>query len=422
MSLHNFYKNHHLKESKTFCMAPWIHIYSSPSGEAAPCCIAESCAHGGVGDTRTQSLMEVVNSEKMNQLRRDMLTNTPNNECKKCYAHDKQKVLSSRNMLNSEFEEFYEESMENTNEDGSLKEFKMRYFDIRFSNICNFKCRTCGAGFSSQWEQEDLKNNVNYARIYPKNDNPNFLQEIKDQMPNLKSAYFAGGEPLITEEHYILLEEMIRVGKAEHVFLRYNTNFSNLKFKNKDILGLWKHFKHGVTIYASIDHFGERAEYIRHGTDWAVVEENLLQAKKMPFITLQMNTVLSAFNFLTIGNFYQYLYDKKLYSPRDQAYTLYNMSTPEHYTCHILPQDYKLKGSKSLTHAINLLENNKFRPGPIQQLKDALPWAMLYDTWDKHKYAFRAEVQRLDKIRGEDFTKIFPELSSLLDFDRRPVV
>ena len=60
-------------------MAPWIHIYSSPSGEAAPCCIAESCAHGGVGDTRTQSLMEVVNSEKMNQLRRDMLTNTPNN-------------------------------------------------------------------------------------------------------------------------------------------------------------------------------------------------------------------------------------------------------------------------------------------------------------------------------------------------------
>ena len=59
-------KSYHLTESKTFCMSPWIHVYSSPSGVAAPCCIAESCAHEGVGNTRTQSLMEVVNSPKMN--------------------------------------------------------------------------------------------------------------------------------------------------------------------------------------------------------------------------------------------------------------------------------------------------------------------------------------------------------------------
>lgn len=422
MSIINFYKNHHLKESKSFCMAPWVHLYSSPSGEAAPCCIAESCAHGGVGDTRTQSLMEVVNSPKMNQLRKDMLTGVMNPECKKCHAHDKQQVLSSRSMLNAEFSEFYDECMENTNDDGSLNDFRMRYFDIRFSNICNFKCRTCGSGFSSQWEQEDLKSGVSYARVYLKNDNPDFLTEIKNQIPNLKSAYFAGGEPLITEEHYILLEEMIRTGKAEHVFLRYNTNMSNFKFKNKDILSLWKHFKHGIDIYGSIDHYGERAEYIRHGTDWAVVEENLINAKKTPYIRLQMNTVLSVFNFLTIGDFYQYLIDKKLYTPKDWSYTLYNMSTPEHYTCHILPEEYKLKGKESLENAIKLLELNKFKPRSTQQLKDALPWALLYNTWDTHKYAFRSEIQRVDKLRGEKFTKTFPELAKLLEFDRRPVV
>ena len=83
MSIINFYKNHHLTDSKTFCMAPWVHLYSSPSGEAAPCCIAESCGHGGIGNTRTQSLMEVVNSESMNNLRKDMLIGTPNSECKK---------------------------------------------------------------------------------------------------------------------------------------------------------------------------------------------------------------------------------------------------------------------------------------------------------------------------------------------------
>ena len=135
-----------------------------------------------------------------------------------------------------------------------------------------------------------------------------------------------------------------------------------------------------------------------------------------------MNTVLSAFNFLTIGDFYQYLIDKELYSSKDYTYTLYNMSTPEHYTCHILPEEYKVKGKESLERAIKLLESNRFKPGSIQQLKEALPWAMLYNTWDQHRYAFRSEVNRLDKIRGEDFKKTFPELAPLLDFDKRPVI
>jgi len=357
----------------------------------------------------------------MNKLRLDMLTNVMNEECQKCHWHDAQHVGISRKMMNRDFNQFYDEAMENTNTDGSLKTFKMRYFDIRFSNICNFKCRTCGAGFSSKWEQEDLKAKVVYARVVPKNDNPTFLQEVIDQVPNLHTAYFAGGEPLITEEHYILLEEMIRNGKTD-INLRYNTNLSNFKFKDKDLLSLWKQFKNGVSIYASVDHYGERAEYIRHGTNWAVVEENLIKAKNTDFISLQMNTVLSAFNFVTIGDFYQYIIDKELYKPTDISYSLYNVVTPELFSCHILPENYKLEGKKSLEKAISLLESKNFPEDNICQLRDAISWAVLYDTWDQYKYAFRSEVARVDKLRGESFVKVFPELAPLLEFDKRPVV
>ena len=83
--------------------------------------------------------MEVVNSPKMNQLRNDMLSGIKNKECTKCYQHEEQSLMSSRNMLNSRYKEYYNEVIENTNTDGSLSEFKMRYFDIRFNNICNFK-------------------------------------------------------------------------------------------------------------------------------------------------------------------------------------------------------------------------------------------------------------------------------------------
>ena len=418
----DFYKNYNLKESKTFCMAPWVHIHTTPSGVAAPCCISASCnTDTGVGNSKTQPLMELVNSEKMKQLRLDMLMGVPNKECTKCYDHEKANVQSSRNMLNEEFTECYDKAVNNTNSDGSLTDFKMRYFDIRFSNICNMKCRTCGSGFSSQWEQEDLKSKVMYARIVPKNDKPEFLEEVKDQVKNLKSAYFAGGEPLITEEHYILLEEMIRTGST-YVKLRYNSNMSTLKFKDKDLLGLWKQFKYPIDIYASIDHYGDRAEYIRHGTDWGLVETNLLKVKQTPFIKLQMNTVLSAFNFCTIGEFYQYIIDKGLYKPSDGTYTLYNMSTPEHYATHMLPEKQKLIGKESLEGAIKLMQNNKFRSPHINQLNDALPWALMYNTWDSHKVAFRREINRVDKLRGENFQKVFPELAGLLDTDRPPVI
>ena len=411
-------RSYNLTESKTFCMAPWIHLYSNPSGEAAPCCIAESGAYGGIGNTRTQSLMEVVNSLEMNQLRTDMLSGVKNKECTKCYMHEDQQVVSSRQMLNTKFGlNFYNEIIKNTNKDGSLSEFKMRYFDIRFSNICNFKCRTCGSGFSTQWEQEDLKNNVYYAKVIPKNDNPDFLKEIFNQIDFMETAYFAGGEPLITEEHYILLEEMIRRGRT-NIELRYNTNLSNLKFKNKDLLALWKHFDKGVDIYASIDHYGERAEYIRHGTDWGVVESNFLQAKKTPYLRVNMNTVLSVFNFLTIHEFYQYLVDKELYTPKSNVYTLYNMSTPDYLACHILPLKYKNAGKTSIEKTIQFFKDKKFKKPQIEQLKDTIPWIYSKDTWDNNKDMFRKEVKRLDSIRGEDFSKTFPELAPLLLSDR----
>jgi organic radical activating enzyme len=394
-------------------MAPWIHLHTSPTGVAAPCCISKSCSTTtGMGNAKTQSLMEIVNGEQMKQLRLDMINDVTNSECTNCYEQENVNIKSSRQTMNSTYADHYEESMANTL-DGAVSEFKMRYFDIRFSNICNFKCRTCGSAFSSQWEQEDIKSNVVYARTIPKNNNPKFLQEVVDQIQYMEMAYFAGGEPLITEEHYILLEEMIRQGRTD-ISLRYNTNLSNMKFKDKDLFGLWKHFDKKIDIYASIDHYGDRAEYIRHGTDWAVVEENFINAKKMPNIKLQANTVLSVFNLLTIHEFYQYLIDKQLYTASDSTYSLWNMSHPTFLSSHILPNEYKIKGKESLEKFIDTLNKNNFNEDHKSQPKQSLAWLSFQDTWEENKDEFRREIHRIDNLRGEDFCKIFPELTGLL--------
>jgi hypothetical protein len=172
-------------------------------------------------------------------------------------------------------------------------------------------------------------------------------------------------------------------------------------------------------IYASVDHYGDRAEYIRSGTDWGVVENNFLTAKKTPYIHLQMNTVLSVFNSLTIHEFYQYLIDKELYKPKDNVYSLYNMSTPEHLSCHILPSHLKDRGKVSLERAIQVMKDNKFTSGKITELEKSIGWIYAKDTWDIEKRKFQEELTRLDRIRGESFEKTFPELVELLPFNRK---
>ena len=409
-------KDYNLTDSKSFCMLPWVHLHATPRGKAAACCISNSCSTpDGMGDISKQSIFSIMNSDTMVQLRKDMLSGVLNTECNRCYEHEKQNVSSARQFMNKELQMFYEESIENTNSDGTLKELNMRFFDIRFSNICNFKCRTCGSGYSSQWEQEELKSNSPNITIYSKNDNSALLNEVLSQVPNIRIAYFAGGEPLITEEHYVILEKMIRSGVAKHVQLRYNTNASNLRYKDRDLLSMWKHFSKGVNIDASIDHYGERAEYIRHGTVWSTVEENIKQLRALPYVSFRMNTVLSVFNLLTINDFYEYLIKNDLYNAKDKGYLIYNMVSPEFLSCHLLPPEYKVKGRISIIQTMAMLGRNKFSKWKITLLKNALSWTTAYNTWDEQKVEFKNEINRIDNLRNEDFRKTFPELAGLLD-------
>jgi Iron-sulfur cluster-binding domain len=399
-----------LTKSKVFCMAPWVHLYTSPVGDASPCCIAKTC----VGSSLEQSLEELINSNGMKQLRLDMLNERYNPACETCHIHQNSGISSSKDQYYHRFNKHFDEVISNTNEDGSLDNFKMRYFDFRFSNICNFKCRTCNSNFSSQWEHEDLQRAVPYAKIYPKNNRKQSLDEIVSHIPHMEYAYFAGGEPLITEEHYFILEEMLRQNKTD-IILVYNSNASNFKFKNKDIIGLWQKFSNPIQFYASIDHFGERAEYIRNGTDWGKVESNLLTLNQVPWVNLGLNTVCSIFNYPTLHKFYQYLIDKKIYTNNSNLFGIYGMVSPQHFTAHVLPNDIKKTAEIENNKLIEFMKTINFANHRIEAIQNIINWVNSSNTWDLYKDEFRYSIIELDKVRNEDFTKVFPELASLMD-------
>ena len=68
VTAHQNMKKRMLQESKTFCIYPWIHLHTTPTGTAAPCCIAESVNSGVVGNSREKNLMELVNSFEMSNI------------------------------------------------------------------------------------------------------------------------------------------------------------------------------------------------------------------------------------------------------------------------------------------------------------------------------------------------------------------
>ena len=398
-----------LKESKTFCMFPWMHLNVTPKGEIYPCCSNNYTSP--FGSTKETSLKQAFNNDKMKQLRLNMLSETKSEICTFCYKHEEAGPHSFRNYSKEHWGKDFDELVPQTQPDGTMPDFKMKYYDIRFSNICNFKCRTCGAEFSSQWAAEQKANHDpnHYIVIHADDNKGNLLDEVLTHIEHIDLAYFAGGEPLITDEHYTILEEMIRKGRTD-VTLRYNTNASNIKYKNHDILDLWKHFKR-VELSCSIDHYGERAEWLRHGTDWGKVESNLLTFRNLDFVKFQMNTVFSIFNYTTIGEFYNYLKEKNLVKIDDWHHSLYLAVHPPYYSAKSMPKELK---EIAQTKAKKFIESN----GPSWVLLnnlvgDGIKFAAESDTWEENKKTFFMHTLATDKIRGERFFDVFPELNKL---------
>jgi hypothetical protein len=402
-------KNQLLNESKVFCMFPWVHLNVTPKGDIYPCCSNNYTEP--FGNAKNTTLKEAFNNERMKQLRLNMLSETPSKICEFCYKHEQAGPFSFRNYSKEQFASRFDEVVPNTQADGTVEDFRMHYFDVRFSNICNFKCRTCGSEFSSQWGAEM---NKHYDKTHPivihaDDHKGNLLNEVLSQIEYIDLAYFAGGEPLITDEHYTILEEMIRVGRTD-ITLRYNTNASNIKYKNHDILDLWKHFKK-IELSCSVDHYGERAEVLRKGTDWGKVESNLLTFRNLDYVSFQINTVFSIFNYSTIGEFYNYLKSKDIVRSNDWYHSLYLAVHPEYYCAKSLPRE--LKNLAKIKAQEFIAGNGDQYQSLTRLVGEAINFADESDVWEQNKQAFLMHSKSLDKIRNEDFLKVFPELRRL---------
>jgi hypothetical protein len=272
-------------------MAPWTHTYLSPQTERRMCCASREPAQNfeqyidtksGTGKYIPITLEEHWNSEHMKSVRRRMMAGETLPECDVCNS----KLLNTdvyRSYFNRLFGHKYSDAMAATHPDGSTT-VKPVSWDYRFSNLCNFKCRMCGDMLSSSWETEQRQHNM----IDWSNNKNNWMKpEVRKQISQfqdtqieaefaqavaehrVEEVYWVGGEPLMYEQHWRYMKQIVDQGDGHRVYARYNTNLSRVDYRGinlySDILGQLRDWQ----ICASLDGTGAIGEYIRTGLDYS---------------------------------------------------------------------------------------------------------------------------------------------------------
>ena len=401
-----------LSESKKFCMYPWVHLHAWPTGQAFPCCMSEPT--GQIGDCRTQTLDEIWNSPDQKQLRVNMLNEVSSAACTRCYEKEESGFFSGRQSANKHHGHHIGK-VQATASDGNLEKFEMIYWDIRFSNLCNLSCRSCGHIFSSSWYQDQAKlagptwKAQNKVLNYAGRTETDMWTQLEPHLDYVEQIYFAGGEPLLMEEHYQILDELVR-RKRFDVRLIYNTNFTHTDLKGRSVFEYWKQFD-SVSVGASLDGQGLYGEYIRKGTNWAVVEQNRRDMLRVcPEVDFYISPTLSIMNAWHLPDFHRDWVAKGLIQAQDLNVNI--LQDPPHYRIDIAPAAYKglllaryrehitwLAGQDSLLRATRGFESAI----TFMTATDNTP---LIDT-------FWRKTHELDSIRKENILDIIPELKAL---------
>jgi hypothetical protein len=330
-----------VEQSKGFCILPWIHLHAWPDKRVLPCCVADS--NMPVSDTDKGSILDIMNSDRYKQIRLEMLEDKQIPECKRCYSLEEYGIWSLRQSNNRRRFESVKELVENTNEDGSIEQFKLKYLDIRFSNLCNMKCRTCGPACSSRWAEEFSQmygkkhlNVFNMTKIVASNNEDNqLLDKLRPYLLDVEEVYFAGGEAMITNEHYDILDYWLE-NNHTNVELTYTTNFLTLRYKNKNALDYWKKFK-DVRVWASLDAMGPTLELMRHGAIWEDIHNNIIKVKQdTPHVKLGITPTISIWNVFHFPKLHRFLLDNNLIGLEDLRLNI--LTHPSHMALDILPR------------------------------------------------------------------------------------
>jgi sulfatase maturation enzyme AslB (radical SAM superfamily) len=328
-----------------------------PNGKIGPCC--------QIDFKYLKSADQITDPNRF----QDLNTEHPPEACNKCVATESQGRPSYREMFNK------------------IKKptTGIQFLDIRNSNFCNLKCRYCGPHFSSQWAQE-LDNNYKILN-FPI---PELEKIIAD--PALSWIYFTGGEPLINQEYWDLLDSLIAQNKNKNITLMYNSNLTTIQFKDKNIVKLWKKFKQ-VTVNVSVDTTDQHAlNYIRSGADWKKIQKNI-QILLANNVKIVLTPVISVLNIWFVKNLFEYGIAHNI------SVAPIILEGPDYLALDVIPDELKQLALCKIDELSEFLDKNTYNT-LRSRVENNINQCLFPHTI--------SHVMLLDKLRNENLFELLP--------------
>jgi MoaA/NifB/PqqE/SkfB family radical SAM enzyme len=333
---------------------------------------------------------EIWNSVEHQQLKDLIESDQPIPQCHRCYEEEAAGLVSRR--LGSK--QLHEDYHNDTNLDLSGPQS----IDYSVGNLCNLKCIICGPNSSTAWFDD-------YQTIYPNKNLQQFKYNKHNQieiidpnvLKNLTNLHFhGGGEPLLSNNHVNLLKQIKNVKGLSDVRICYNTNGTTTV--TTEVLDLWAECQL-VELYFSIDDIGPRFNYQRTGADWDSVLKNLQWFK-------QHMSVNHMFNINCSWGYLNIYYLNELVDWHRNDFNSNRLGDPTKLIFQ------KTIGHYSIDHVSTELKNvllEKFTNYPtLLELVHTLK-----ESSNDHSI-FWQHINKLDAIRGTNFTILCPEAATLL--------
>lgn len=429
--------------NNTFCPIPWNFQAIRANGDLRVCCQANVTKNQGVirKDDGTaynagrDSLVDARNNNMLKIMRLNMLNGVWNDECGRCRSEEENGLNSRRQYEQRNWKLTVEQARSKTKEDGSIDidECPVVYYDLRFGNFCNLKCRMCGPTDSSAWYDDwieltgsnkfkdtsgimEIKETKKGLQVEAFNwpEYEPFWEQLEANIHNIEHVYFAGGEPMLIERHYDFLERCVEKDAAKHIVVEYNTNMSTLPSR---VTNLWKQFKQ-VRVGASVDGFGSVVEYQRHPAKWDKIYKNLQVLDQLP------NNVFSWLAFTVTAYNVNHMVDFMKWKLIESGFKRINPSLlkpivthhvahhPKHLNVRVLPTKFKQDVTKKFDEFNQWVIDNNFNSNIIEQAESISKGIInymnsesYYETeWDH----FVKYTRGLDKIRNESLVNVEP--------------
>jgi radical SAM protein with 4Fe4S-binding SPASM domain len=386
--------------SKT-CPAFFLDATIDPAGSYSPC----TALGGGVFKFGNQSFKTIWLDNKLQDARTRSAEGQELAMCNRCWSEEKVEFKSEREYL----KEDVPAGLDYT--DPGYYRSGPRHLNIKVSNICNLRCRTCQSKDSYLYHiegefYEKKYNIINTAYTidkFKKNFTDAQLDELFEFSTNLERIELYGGEPFLDDQVPKFLLRLVNEGRSQHIDLSVSTNTTHpLTDTWRTILSNFKN----VIVNISIDGIGDKFTYMRHPGKWEVSQVNVKDLIVLEHECHNVHVVpvitVSALNVWYINEIFDY------FKPLGLDPFIIMVQWPQYYCVNVLPEDIKLAVAEHLQSFNNpafdsIIKLMNTEPRPYSKRSTLSPWEE-FKFWTREK----------DAYRKEDFIATFPGIGKLL--------